>query len=243
MKSIQCLALIFLCSAFLSPCLAQDDAPTATATPLSQPLTLKALVKLNDSDHRHVPHAPKIGPTGKAISVDVDDHIPRGASLDNLSSAEAVSLIDGFNQTDTKSEQALWHAIGAVNYCHYRDGDNQWYGWRTGPDFHWVLFRGELPWYHDRFADRWLYYDRGNWWWQGDDKKNPVQVYLEDNHYYACNANGVVGDNLGTTGTEEVVTKPIVKETPTSPKDDENPASQMGMGGAGGTSGMGMKSY
>jgi hypothetical protein len=41
-------------------------------------------------------------------------------------------------------------------------------------------------------------------------------------------------------GTEEVITKPIIKDTPVSSK-DENPAEHSGMGGMG--SGMGMKSY
>jgi hypothetical protein len=217
--------------------LAQEDQPTPT--PLPQPLVLKAQVKLKDSDHRHLPRSPKTGPAGKTIRVDVDDHCPRGALMEKLADQAAVTLIDGFNQTETKSEQATWHSLNGADYCHYRDGENNWYGWRTGPDFHWVLSHGDLFWYHDRFADRWLYFDRGNWWWQGEDKTNPIQVYLEDNHYYACDAKGVLGANLGTTGTEEVVTKPIVKETPVSSKDEDNPASgHSGMGGMG-SGGMG----
>jgi len=226
--------LTFCFLALFMPCLAQDDLPTNTPTPLPQPLMLKAMVKLKDSDHRHVPRAPKTGPEGKVYRVDVDDHITRGLFPDNLSSPEAVSLIQGFNQTETKSEQYHWHVFEGKDYCHYRDGDNDWYGWRTGPDFHWVLIRGGLIWYHDRVADRWLYYDRGCWWWQGEDKKNPIEVYLDDNHYYACDSNGILGTNLGNTGTEEVVTKPIVKETPTSKDDNPAGGSAMGMGGAGG---------
>ncbi len=230
------LAVLFITS--FSACLAQEEQPTATPTPMPQPLILKAQVKLNDSDHHHLPRAPKIGPNGKAIRVDVDDHISRGPFVEKLADPAAVTLIDGFNQTETKSEQTTWHSVNGLDYCHYRDGDNNWYGWRTGSDFHWVLFHGGLFWYHDRFADRWLYFDRGTWWWQGEDKTNPIQVYLEDNHYYTCDAKGVLGANLGTTGTEEVVTKPVVKETPMSSK-DENPAEHSGMGGgAGGMGGM-----
>gem|GEM_PF-1847093 len=225
----------------LSACLAQDDAPTATPTPLPAPLTLKSQVKLNDSDHRHFPRAPKTGPEGKVLRVDVDDHIARGLFVDNLTSPEAVSLIQGYNQGETKSDQYSWHTLNAKDYCHFHNGDSDWYGWRTGPDFHWVYSHSGLVWTHDHFADRWLYYDRGCWWWQGEDKAHPIQVYLEDGHYYACDATGVLGANLGTTGAEEVVTKPIVKETPSTPRDEDNPAAHAGMGGTG--LGGGMKSY
>lgn len=226
--------------AFFGTGWAQEDSPTATATPFSTPLVLKPHVKLSDGDHRVLPRAPKKGPTGKAINVDTDDHIPRGSLMDKLADSAALTLIDGFNKLDTKSQQANWHEINGTLYCHFRDGDNDWYGWRTGPEFHWVLSRGGLFWFHDRFADRWLYYDQGTWWWQVEDKQNPIQVLLEDNHYYACDGKGVLGSNLGTTGQEEVVTKPIVKETPVSSK-DENPAEHSGMGGM--SPGMGMKSY
>lgn len=231
---------LFTLIALVSMSWAQDeDTPTPTATPLPTPVAVSLGAKLNDGDHRLLPRAPKIGPTGKVIRVDVDDHIYRGAYLDKLADPTSFALIDGFNKSETKSQQDNWHEIQGSSFCHLREGDNDWYGFRTGPDFHWVLSHGGRIWFHDRFADRWLFYDQGNWWWQGNDKKNPVQVFLKDNHYYACDAHGVLGNNLGTMGTEEVITKPIVKDTPVSAK-DENPANA-GMGGMG--SGMGMKSY
>jgi len=119
-----------------------------------------------------------------------------------------------------------------MDYCHFRDGSgNHWYGWPSGGNFLWAFFKAGHFWWHDTYAERWLYFDRGYWRWQ-EPKKDQFQIYLENGHYYACDVNGVLGEDLFTLGTEEVVTQPVTKETPSTrnKEEDISPASG-GMGG------------
>jgi hypothetical protein len=209
---------------------------SATETPtLPKPMVLKGSDKMNDSENHSIPPPPKKDSDGNSIGVKNSDQIPRGKALNNLTDPSILFQIPDFNKSEDKSKTYNWHPVKGEDYCHYRDGSsNHWYGWRSEVGFLWVLYRAGNYWWHDTYAERWLYFNRGFWWWQGS-KKNQFQVYLEDGHYHAIDANGTLGDDLFTTGTEEVVTEPFVKETvvPLSKqqKEEGDPRSGSGQGG------------
>ena len=208
--------------------------PTETPT-LPKPIVLKGSDRMNDSENHSIPPPPKKGVDGNPLQVKNSDQIPRGEALNNLTDPSILSQIPDFNKSEIKSKTYHWHPLKGMDYFHYRDGSsNDWYGWNSGVGFLWVLYRAGNFWWHDTYAERWLYCDRGFWWWQGY-KKNQFQVYLEDGHYHAIDANGILGDDLFTTGTEEEVTQPVVKETvvPLNKKEKEegDPRNGSGQGG------------
>jgi hypothetical protein len=204
-----------------------------TQTPLiPKPFLLKDSDKMHDSENHGLPKLPGKGPDGKPLEVGNSGRIPRGGALDNLADPSFLAQVPDFNKTENKSKTYYWHPWKGPDYCHYRDASsNHWYGWQSGGDFSWVFFKAGHFWWHDTYAERWLYYDQGYWWWQGS-KKNQFQVYLEDGHYHVIDAGGTLGDDLFTTGTEEVVTEPVSKET-SSTRNKEEDISHVngGMGG------------
>ncbi len=194
--------------------LGQDLAPTPTeATTVPKPLVLKSREKMRDSESHRFPKPPKTNPDGTPWKEVNDDKAFWGPALTNLIDPTFFQGIEDFNKNEKKSGNYYWHKFQAWDYCHYRDGSgNQWYGWRTGSLFHWVLLAYGRFWWHDTFAERWLFFDKGYWWWQSGSKNSEIQVYLEDGHYHACNAEGVLGEDLMETGKQEVATKPVEKE-------------------------------
>jgi hypothetical protein len=207
-------------------------APSLTGTPtVPTPILLKDSDKLSDSDIHPIPPPPGKSADGAPLRLQSGGEIPRGEAINNLADPSFLSQIAGFNKSEDKSKAYYWHSWGGVDYSHYRSGSgNHWYGWGSGGDFLWALYHAGHFWWHDAYAGRWLYFDRGYWRWQGP-KKNQFQVYLENGHYYACDANGNLGDDLFTTGTEEDVTEPVVKETvvPLNKQDDEKTQGQGGL--------------
>ncbi len=195
---------------------ASDQLPGVEATPsLPKPLVLSTQDKIADNTHFRLPKPPKKYNDGTSLKlVNDEESAPLGPSMRNLGEPAAVQQVPKIDQKDSHSGKYYWHPYNAWNYCHYRDGDRNWYGWRMGDTFHWVLWREGRFWWHDPTAERWLYFNRGYWWWQGSGKTPTVQVYLEDGHYHVCDANGFMGDDLMKTGTEEVVTQPVAKPSP-----------------------------
>ena len=208
--------------------------PTETPA-LPKPIVLKGSDKLNDSENHSIPSPPKKSADGNPLQVKNSDQIPRGEALNNLTDSSFLSQIPGFNKSEDKSKTYYWHPLNGVNYCHFRDGSgNHWYGWQANGKFQWAFFRAGHFWWHDAYAERWLYFDRDYWWWQGSNK-NQFQIYQEDGHYHAIDTNGTLGDDLFTTGIEEEVTQPVVKETvvPLNKKEKEegDPRNGSGQGG------------
>jgi hypothetical protein len=226
-----------LLAAELSPPTPDENpqpAPTPTITEGSVipiPILLKDSDKMHDSESHFSPPSPGKSPDGKTLQAQSSNRLPLGESLNNLTDLSLIPQITAFNKADDKSRAYYWHSLKGLDYCHFRSGSgSQWYGWQSGADFLWALYREGHFWWHDAYAGRWLYFDRGYWRWQGP-KKNQFQVYLENGHYYAVNANGTLGDDLFTTGTEEDVTEPVVKETvvPLSKQDQDKSGGQGGL--------------
>jgi hypothetical protein len=145
-----------------------------------------------------------------------EDTAPQGIPLMDLTDRQTLQQIPVVNKTDRQSGKYFWHPFKGWNYCHYREGKRDWYGWHTGASFHWILWWSGRFWWRDNYAQRWLYFDQGFWWWQDPKVSNQFQVFLDDGHYHACDTNGVLGDNLLRAGTEEVETAPIAKPSATT---------------------------
>jgi hypothetical protein len=196
--------------------LALDFPPTETATPsVPKPLVLTPKETIRDSTNYPFPKPPRNYADRTPIQLDNDEEtVPQGPALRELTDASTLGRIPAVNQDDRSRGKYYWHPSERWNYCHYREGDRQWYGWRTGEAFHWLLWRAGRFWWHDKDNQRWLYFDRGYWWWR--DPKVPGQflIILEDGHYHTCDANGVLGDDLMRTGTEEVFNAPVAKPSP-----------------------------
>jgi hypothetical protein len=176
--------------------------------------------KVQDTSRFSRPKPPTKYIDGEVVNLTNDEEsMPTGVVMLNLSDNTALEQIPEVNKADKHGNQYYWHPFKGWNYVHYRDGDRQWYGWRTGETFHWILWQDEHFWWYDTYAERWLYYDRGYWWWQNLKTPNTIQVRLDDGHYHEVDANGVLGEDLMATGTIELVTgTPVPKTTPTAGK-------------------------
>ncbi len=226
----------------VSPTIQAVENPTLTpdkTVRIPKPIVLKDSDRLGDSEFRSNPKAPMKGFDGNSLQIEVDDRIPRGLAMIQMEEPAFSLQMEDWNKSEKKPRVYYWHTYMGIDYCHYRGGSGtEWYGWAEGSAFRWVLYHSGHFWWHDGYAERSLYFDRGYWWWQGK-RKDQFQVYLEDGHYHVCGPDGVLGDDLFTTGTEEVATQPVEKDlTPAStPSDDSGPPG--GMGGSGTGSGFG----
>jgi hypothetical protein len=239
-KIISCFGFLLVLSLGLRGILLASESPASTpeeasiATPslslaetptIPVPVLLKDSEKMGDSEIHPLPLPPGKNADGTPLHVADSVQIPRGVAIDHLADPSLFPQIAVFNKSEDKSRDYYWHSLAGVDYCHYRGGSgSHWYGWPSNGNFLWVLYHAGHFWWHDTYAERWLYFDRGCWRWQGP-KKNQFQVYLEDGHYHACDAKGVLGEDLFTLGTEEELTQPVVKETviPLSKQKEDNP--------------------
>ena len=189
-----------------------DLSPAGSATPsVPPPLAPAAKERMKDSSWHPFPRPPRKYFDGTALGLSNDeDRVPQGSALRDLTDAPTLRQIPLVNKSDGPSGRYDWHPFKGWNYCHFREGDRNWYGWRTGGTFHWMLWWAGRFWWHDLYSQRWLYFDRGYWWWQGPHP-NQFQVFLDDGHYHSCDTAGVLLDDLMRTGTEEVETGPVPK--------------------------------
>jgi hypothetical protein len=195
---------------------AMDFPPTETATPsVPKPLALTSQETIGDSTKYALPRPPRKYNDGTSMRLDNDEEtVPQGSALLELTNPSILQSIPKVNKDDRNDGKYYWHPSATWNYCHYREGDRQWYGWRTGEAFHWLLWRAGRFWWHDKDNQRWLYFDRGYWWWRNPKIQGQFLIFLDDGHYHACDANGVLGDDLMRTGTEEVFTEPVAEPSP-----------------------------
>lgn len=193
------------------PVFSQEN-PVAQPVTITPPLLLGLKEKIQDNENWKDPQPPRKDADGKGLSTDNDeDHCPTGSVLKDLGDPAVFSEIQKIVQTERSSGRYQWHTTQSWAYCHDREGGRDWIGWPTGDTFHWVLLQNGRFWWHDNYAERWLSFYGGTWWWQG--AKGTVQAYLEDGHYHACDANGVLGEDLWTTGVVEELNEPLKKET------------------------------
>jgi hypothetical protein len=191
------------------PSTSLQTSPAVTpAGSVPKPIVMMLKDKTPDSARFNLPKPP-----GRYVDdTDLDlindaDNVPKlnDAALRTLTEGDVLEQIPVVNKADKKSNRYYWHPFKGWNYVHYSEGGRQWYGWRTGESFHWLLWSAGHFWWYDRYAERWLYFDRGFWWWQSLKKTNQIQVFLDDGHFHVCDVNGVLGDDLMQTGVEEDV--------------------------------------
>lgn len=212
--------------------------PTDTPTPsLPKPLVFASKEKIPDKTNYSMPRSPrKYIDRSNLDLTNEENEVPQGPPIRNLGEPNAIQQVPSLNKEDRHSGRYYWHPYKEWNYCHFREGDRHWYGWRTGETFHWVLWRSGHFWWHDTYAERWLYFDRGYWWWQGP-KPHQVQVFMEDGHYHSCDSNGVLGEDLMRTGTEEIATEPVAKPSPNPTPGQKQGRRHGGLGMGGGMGG------
>lgn len=219
-----------------NPVFALGLRPTETPVPsVPKPLILPLKERIKDSTRYSLPKPPHKYPNGTIMDLTNDEeNSPQGPAVRNLNDSQVLPQIPQVNKEDNHGGKYYWHPFQGWNYVHYRDGDRQWYGWRTGETFHWILWRDGRFWWYDHYAERWLYFDRGYWWWQGPKAANQIQVFMEDGHFHVCDTNGVLGDDLMQTGTEEAVTDPVAKPSPNPTPGAKHGGRHGGHGGMGG---------
>ena len=212
------------------------EEPSREAQPvtIAKPLLLNKKEKIPDGENLKNPRPPQKNADGSHLAAENEEDLcPRGAAINNLADVSVFSDIQAINKAKHSSGKYSWHTLSAWNYCHFHEGGRDWYGWRTGETFHWVLFRNNRFWWRDPYAGRWLYFYEGYWWWQGGKDFQKIQVFLEDGHYHICDANGILGEDLWTTGVKEEVTEPVKKKTPTPSLDKGRPGGHWGGRGGG----------
>ncbi len=196
---------------------AQDATPPdMTPTPVfPKPASIPVKERIPNARHYGLPRPPSQSLDGTPVTLDNDlDNVPLDQSMADLADPSALDQLSSANKADSVPQKYYWHSFKSGNYCHVKKDGHDWYGWQKDGAFHWVLWSGGRFWWRDDYADRWIYYDQGYWWWQ-NPKTASFQVFLQDGHYHVCDANGVLGDDLMRTGTEEVATQPVEKDTPT----------------------------
>ena len=197
--------------------------PSSAVTPgasMPKPVVMVLKDKTPDSARFNLPQPPSQYVDGADLNLANDaDNVPKlnDAALRTLTEGEVLEQIPVVNKADKKSNEYYWHPFKGWNYAHIRESGRQWYGWRTGNSFHWLLWSAGYFWWYDRYAERWLYFDRGFWWWQSLKTPNQIQVFLDDGHFHVCDVNGILGEDLMQTGVEEEV--PAETPQPTSKPD------------------------
>lgn len=203
---------------------------------MPKPLVLTDKERIKDDQKYDLPKPPRKGSDNQPIDlINDEDDCPMGPDMRNLIGAEVLPALVKLDKIQKDHGKYQWFGASNWDYCHYRDGDRDWYGWKTGDSFHWVLFRYGFFWWRDNYAERWLYFYQGYWWWQSAKAPVTTQVFMDDKHYHACDANGVLGDDLWTTGVVESITAPVVKPTANA-----TPGRHRGGGHHHGGGGMGM---
>jgi hypothetical protein len=196
-----------------------------------KPLLIEHKNKIPDSKNLNFPAPPRKDADGTLLQLKNETvSPPQGAAIESLTDDSIDSELKKLDRAERSSGRYQWHSADVWSYCHHREGGSDWYGWRTGSVFHWVLYRGSLFWWRDTYAGRWLYFYKGFWWWASGKKTKEIQVYMNDGRYHACDANGVLGADLGTTGVARAVADPVAEElTP----GNGNGGRHGGMGGSG----------
>ncbi len=105
----------------------------------------------------------------------------------------------GLERSERIPNRHYWHNDNGMNYSHYYDGRNHWYGFYHGPTFYWTRYYGNRWWWSDHVRNRWVFYANGFWWWTGPG--GAPYVYI-DNAYYPYQDSGV------TVEHEEALTPP-----------------------------------
>jgi len=180
----------------VAPVFGQDRLPEQEMTPtVPKPMQLSSRDRIRDSARYSLPNAPSEYADGSPMTVQGDwQSLPEGPAMADLTDPSALQQIPVIDHREKKPGKYYWHPYKGWFFCHILQNGRQWYGWRTGGTFHWVLWRSGHFWWRDEVADRWIYFDRGYWWWQNSHKPWNFQVCLPDGHYHACDAKGVLRD-------------------------------------------------
>ena len=105
---------------------------------------------MDSKAHWKCPAAPTRNIDGTRLYLSNDEtHPPQGEPINNLLDPDVYKDILILIDKEHASGKYLWHELITWNYCHYRTGTRNWFGWRTGDDFHWVLWKSGRFWWHD----------------------------------------------------------------------------------------------
>lgn len=174
----------------------QERSPEQAMTPtVPKPVVLSSRDKIRDSARYPLPDVPPQYADGKPLTAQNDwQSVPEGPAMADLTDPSALRQIPVIDRREKKPGKYYWHPYKGWFFCHVLQSGRQWYGWRTGGTFHWILWHSGRFWWRDTVADRWIFFDRGYWCWQGQRKPVNFQVLLQDGHYHVCNVQGVLGD-------------------------------------------------
>jgi hypothetical protein len=169
--------------------------PDIKQVQIAYPIAIAPQDLMDGQTHSKCPPAPTQYIDGTKLYLTNDEtHPPQGEPIDNLLVPEVYKDILILIKKEKAMGKHLWHELITWNYCHYRAGKRNWFGWRMGEDFHWVLWKGGRFWWHDPVGKRWLSYYKGYWWWQSAGPKPSFQVLWTDGKYYTCDDKGILKD-------------------------------------------------
>jgi hypothetical protein len=175
-----------------------DSGPTPS---FPSPLHLKNGTALPDDTPFSKPSPPSKDANGNPLETKNTAGLPDLEVMNDLTDPAVLDQILRVDRVESAKNRYHWHASVVWSYCHFRDQKgNHWYGWKTGPQFHWLLFKKGLYWWHDANAGRWLYFHKGYWWWPDKRNQGQCQVYENDGHYARCDLQGVLESDGGSYG-------------------------------------------
>lgn len=154
------------------------------------------------------PGEPVQRPGDPSENLEENPDAPDPSTMRRLAAPDFFEKIKKSKNSEKSLSRFYWHRADALDYCHYRDREgNNWYGWTSGGNFNWVLWRGSRYWWRDGFAGHWLYYHQGNWW-RADNQDDLTAQVLVDGEYFLCDKDGKILKDMGQDGEGGIVSAP-----------------------------------
>jgi hypothetical protein len=150
---------------------------------------------------------------GRAISTPAA-RVPPSHHNEVVRNAAVVHGIEHQRTVENQPNHYYWHTSNGVQYSHYYDGHNHWYGFYHGPTFYWTRYNAGRWWWYDSHVSRWVYWWNGFWWWPGP--AGVAYVYV-DNNYYPYESEGVTVQNAVVPAAPAAVPEPSAGKNTPSP--------------------------
>ena len=148
------------------------------------------------------------GPDKKTLELRENTGAPDISTLRQLTFPDLFIALKQLKHTERSIGTFYWHQAGGLDYCHFPDREgNHWYGWISGGNFNWVLWRGRRFWWRDAFTGHWLYYYQG-YWWRADRQDGQSLQVLVDGEYFLCDRQGKILKDMGQDGEGAIVSAP-----------------------------------
>ena len=198
-------SIIFMVVCMLGPVLAEGQ--TSAKTPVKKipsPLFLKPTDKVPPADSTS-PSIPQKGPDGKPLEMTGSITAPSDDIMAKFSDPDLLESLRAADKKETRFNKIYWHLDDGWDYCHLRDAEgNHWFGWSDGGYFHWVLLKGKHYWWHDDFAECWLYYG-GRYWCRAENQTPDQLQVLINGEYYLCQRDGTILKDMGQNGKGSII--------------------------------------